>query len=385
MVTIAAFLRHSPKPLLIDYFTRIGAGAEAAAVWNAHPQQATSKLIEMIQQLDEARQIRAFSDSERICALSDEAGETAIYAVSESPEHLDSLPSRHARALWTFLEQPKVFEHAEQSRHADARRNGRMWDGFVGQRGLEVARAGPALEGFQSVVAKAFESKRVFVEICDRSRPGQNKEILVQATIYVEGRANEVLAFVGSTLSRLSSRAVIEAAITYVPATGTIEVVAPTGGTREALAKLFAEHLLLSPVSGARIPLRKFTLDGLRKPHSFPSDPEDQIETVRVNRLRLMPLDTQSERITLECVGAQTKTIWQAASDRFSHHDPLKSGCLITQAHLTIRFLPKPGVRGRTLSITITAPAGCDLKDRTHRERVVGQKYLVRWGLLSDV
>jgi hypothetical protein len=30
-------------------------------------------------------------------------------------------------------------------------------------------------------------------------------------------------------------------------------------------------------------------------------------------------------------------------------------------------------------------PHGCDLKDRTERERIVGEKYLQRWKLLKDV
>jgi hypothetical protein len=30
-------------------------------------------------------------------------------------------------------------------------------------------------------------------------------------------------------------------------------------------------------------------------------------------------------------------------------------------------------------------PAGCDLKDRTERERMIGEKYLRRWGIVRDV
>jgi hypothetical protein len=34
------------------------------------------------------------------------------------------------------------------------------------------------------------------------------------------------------------------------------------------------------------------------------------------------------------------------------------------------------------LPITITTPHGCDLKERTDRERLIGDKYLPRWGLV---
>jgi hypothetical protein len=41
--------------------------------------------------------------------------------------------------------------------------------------------------------------------------------------------------------------------------------------------------------------------------------------------------------------------------------------------------------RGRTLPLTISMPNGCDLKDRTEVERLVGDKYLRRWGILENV
>lgn len=39
---------------------------------------------------------------------------------------------------------------------------------------------------------------------------------------------------------------------------------------------------------------------------------------------------------------------------------------------------------GKTISLLITEPNGCDLKDRTEREQMIGNKYLRRWGILID-
>jgi hypothetical protein len=30
-------------------------------------------------------------------------------------------------------------------------------------------------------------------------------------------------------------------------------------------------------------------------------------------------------------------------------------------------------------------PNGCDLKNRTERERMIGEKYLARWSLVQDL
>jgi hypothetical protein len=121
-------------------------------------------------------------------------------------------------------------------------------------------------------------------------------------------------------------------------------------------------------------------------PYDFPTDPEDGIESVRVNHLRLKPMDTEGERVTLECTRQASQTIWQMASNRFGNTNPLLGGWVVTQAKLTIRFHPEAGSRrGRTLPLTITMPHGCDLKDRTERERMVGEKYLRRWYIVRDV
>jgi hypothetical protein len=74
------------------------------------------------------------------------------------------------------------------------------------------------------------------------------------------------------------------------------------------------------------------------------------------------------------------------AQERFGANNPLLGGWVVTQAKLTIRFHPEKGSgRGKTLPLTITMPHGCDLKDRTERERMIGDKYLRRWGIVQDV
>ena len=109
------------------------------------------------------------------------------------------------------------------------------------------------------------------------------------------------------------------------------EVVAPGRGTREPLVRLFAEHLLAAPIAG-NIRLRQFSLAGLRKPFGFPTDPEDNIESVRVRTLRLMPLDAGGERVILECGRDARRSVWAMAAERFVEHDPLAGGYDLSRA-----------------------------------------------------
>ena len=174
--------------------------------------------------------------------------------------------------------------------------------------------------------------------------------------------------------------------MTYEPATGVIEVVAHDRDSRLDLVRLFARNLLASEFNNERVPVRRFDLAVLAQPFSFPNDLADGIESVRVNLLRLMPIDGVGERVTLEAMSGLKQTIWEMAAQRFGENNPLFGGWTITQARFTIRFKPEAGAsRGKTLPLTITKPHGCDLKDRTERERLIGEKYLRRWGILQDI
>ncbi len=388
MPTIPDFIRSTPPASLRDYFTATFAELPPDVPWDGKASDVVQPLLRAVDGMDDAERMRVMNDADRVGAMADEAGQTALFAVTTSPDILDDLENGYARSLWMFLNEPRGFDRAEEVRYADDRRYGRMWEAFLCDPNLVVPRDGAPVTAFERAVAHHFDSRNVLVEICDRSRPNLEGDDtrLIQVAVYREGRAGDRRAFVEGRLDRLPFRPVIEAALTYEPSSGTIEVVAQARETREDLVRLFAEHMLGAPFAGQRVPIRQFTLDHLLLPFSFPHDPEDGIESVRVTLVKLMPLDTQAERVTLECMRGAERSIWEMGEGRFREHDPMAGGYRITQVRFTIRFHAIPGVRGgRTLPVTITMPKGCDLKDRTDRERLVGEKYLKRWGLLRDV
>jgi hypothetical protein len=144
--------------------------------------------------------------------------------------------------------------------------------------------------------------------------------------------------------------------------------------------------MLGGTIAGERLPLREYRIDRLRQHIEFPTEAGDGIESIVVTQLRLMPLDAPVERVTLESGRGATRSIWTMAEERFGEGNPLRGGYRVTQARLRIRFASVAGKRGpRTLPVTITMPHGCDLKGRTARERLIGEKYLALWNLRADV
>jgi hypothetical protein len=388
MASVASFIRNTPVGTLKAYFERTGIGLPPAVVWEGAEPEVVRNVLRAFGEMATEDRARVVTDIERVAAIADEPGQVALYSVTQDRGQLDGLRNANDRSLWMFLEEPEGFRHAEEVRFTDERRRGRMWDGFICAPNLTINRNAGALDAFKQSVRKCFESQNVHTDIFDRHRTtfdGADFEV-VQVTVYSEGRTDDFLEFDNGELIRRPRRPVFEAALTYEPAPGVIEVVAKERERREDLVRILARDLLDAEFQDQRLPLRQYDLSVLLRPFPFPTDPEDGIEAVRVNQLRLMPIDTVAERVTLECTRQTSRTIWEMARERFHAANPLSVGWIVTQAKLTIRFHPDAGSRrGRTLPLTITMPHGCDLKDRTERERIVGNKYLINCGILRDV
>ena len=43
------------------------------------------------------------------------------------------------------------------------------------------------------------------------------------------------------------------------------------------------------------------------------------------------------------------------------------------------------GASNMRTTLTITMPHGCNLKEQTEAEQLIGEKYLRRWGILRDI
>ena len=388
MTALSALLRKTPGEGLREYFDRPEIGLPTEIDWSVEDADLTRPLMSAIEEMSRTQRDRVVSAAERVTALSDAPGQAAIYSVAEDPGFLDSLANPHARALWLFINAPNRFRHAEEVRFTEDRRRGRMWAGYMSEAGREVRRDAGTVHAFVSAIKEYSGAAHVHADIFDRVRTTHEGDEcdLVQVTIYREGRPDDLLRFDDKgTLVRQAYRPVFEAAITYEPATGGLEVVANDKATRLEIAKSAVTHLLGIEFTENRLPLRYYDLSVLLAPYDFPADEEDGIEGVEVRELRLMPINDSSRRVTLETMARGDGTIWSMADEIFGDRTPLRDGFVVTRARLAVKLTRRPGGdRRRTLTLTLTWPHGCDLKDRTATEQMIGEKYLRRWGILVD-
>ena len=388
MTALSAFLRKTPGEALREYFDRPEIGLPTEFDWPASDADLSGPLLGAIEKMSRVQRDRISNDAERVHALSDEPGQAAIYSVAEDPALLDGLANPHARSLWMFLNAQDRFRHAEEVRFTEDRRRGRMWAGYMTDAGCVMQRDASARLAFVSAIKEFSGAAHAHVDIFDRVRTTHEGDEcdLVQVTIYREGRPDDLLRFDDKgSLVRQAYRPVFEAAVTYEPATGGIEVIANDKATRSEIVRATVTHILGIEFKENRLPLRCYDLSVLLAPYDFPVDPEDGIEGVEVRELRLMPIDDSDFRVTLEKPARADETIWTKAEERFGDRTPLSEGYVVTRAKIAVRLARRPGGdRRRTLTLTITWPHGCDLKDRTATEQMIGEKYLRRWGILVD-
>ncbi|MGE0759588.1 MAG: hypothetical protein AB7O38_21400 [Pirellulaceae bacterium] len=355
--------------------------------WDADHGSITNDLMKHVEEWSAAIRERIATDSERLWTMTDEPGQVALYAETKRAAELDALHSKQARAMFAFLHEPEAFRRAECDRLIDVRRFARMWAGIRCRPGVDMPLNGPPVEQFRTEVQAYFKITNTHVEIYERSRPrlGVATARLFQANIYQEDKPDEQWMFDGGCLSRRMHRPVAEAAVTYEPETGRMEVVTSNREARPVLLKLCCEHLLGIPHTGEWIEKRLYNLQSLAGPRTFPTDPADGIVSVEVVSLRLAPFNRSGFRITLESPSPQVASLWEETSSWFGRMSALERGWQVTQAKLVIKFrADRHAPKGKRLSVTITMPRSCDLKDRTEHERLIAERYLRQWGLIDD-
>ena len=398
MTAIAAFLRKTPVTRLQDYFTAAGFTSLPPVDWTKPESEVVEPLIKAVDAMTNDEKQRVVMNAGQVAALADEPGQNALQNVVLNRAVFDPLEGANNRSLWVFLNEPDQFRMAEEVRYNDERRRGRSWSGFEVEKDRVVRRDAASVADFTKAIRERFDTPHVHVDVFDRHRVILDDQEcdLVQVAVYREGRPEDMLGFdANSTLSRRIVKPVFEAALTYEADTGVIEVVANTVADRRDLTAYMARDLLGIDFEEKHIPLREYDLGMLLKPFDFPTDVDDGIADVTVKELRLMEVGQSNERIILESMSGADRTVWEMAEERIGldigssgHVLSVASEApewIVTRARFTIKFQPGPsGGRGKSLTLTVTMPHGCNLKDMTPHERLIGDKYLRRWGILTD-
>lgn len=387
---ITRLIKNLPKNSLETFFSGVHASIAQTIDWEADPSALRKSLLEATSKIVGKPLATLLSDAGRIDALTDELGQTILKHSVHKDELNDyfELANEHDRALWLFLTDQDRFRQVEDLWYVDTNRQSRMWDAFLGPQDSSLDTSEQNLSAFREKLLALFRAAgKVKIDVYDKTYPdgGDNEVAVTQIMVYREDLPSTQLAFEDDNLVRRIFRPVKEVALTYEPISGHIEVIAEGKEQRREIAIIFSEMLLQSPIGGEGIPLRHYDIQKLLKSKVLSTDPEDGIEFAKVTLLKVAPLNSNNN-VTLDLPTSEGKTIYDVANAYFGDSNPLKSGFRLRKARISIKFMPdEESRRGKILHVVLGEPNGCNLKSKTQKEKLIGEKYLERWGLVEPM
>ena len=388
MSVISHFLKKASNTGLQTYFSTLDSFEPID--WSKDHSDVIREVIAVFEGLPAATQNQMRLDLERVKLMSNDVGLASLMGTFIDSSELLEQTCAADRSVWVFVNHPERFRQAEDIRYADHYRHGSKWSGYQVDAELPLHNDVKSVDAFKTKIKSALGlGNKVKVEVFDRMQPddmGKDNDV-IQVMIFQEGLPDSYLEFKNDDdiVSRIR-RPVSEHAITYAPDTGTIEVIASGKARREIIAKAFTDNLLKQPTDADRIPLRQFNLMPLMENQPLDWDEEDGIRSVQLVQIKVEDVDGDG-RVQIEVPAKSDIALHDYVKKHIAGQKPLSTKDFKpTQAKIHICFYPEMGRgRGKVLPVKITLPNGCDLRSRTEKERLIGEKYLKRWGLLKEI
>jgi hypothetical protein len=226
--TLPAFLRKTPVASLREYFVKVDLPGFEEIGWETDAPPLHAALREAVEALPGDQRERVYGDFEQVVELCDDLGHRALRSMlADDVATFDSLDGHEARGLFVLLRNKLAFERALSIASAERLIHGRSWSGYA------VSGAGLPTNEPDSIAALKSDIQRLFAEFDGSGqnivieafeRPGV-VETVVQYTVFVEAVPESSIEFQQSHPRRVTRRPVMEAAICYGPASGSLDIV----------------------------------------------------------------------------------------------------------------------------------------------------------------
>jgi len=316
--------------------------------------------------------------AERIVLLSDGAGQDVIDGFKDdifddaAREAFAAIPNQYQRALWLHVNEPVIFEEALNARQADVFRQSASC--------LAVLDDAAAKTAFHQTVAQQLgcSDDAVAIQIFKRLRPdtqtGEDVD-LYQISIH-HNRPPEIIDCVQA--SELEPQEVIRAVsshITYEPANGHLEVLSKDTDGREALARIVADSLLQSPITGEKIPLKQYDYQSLAAPRNFDiaSEPVTSVKVVELGYSAANGRSLLVKTWTKDADDIYTaaRSLINPTFDFRDHH--------LNYAKLSIKLKKVGKDRARAITVILRDDNKCNIKTKREKDQALWAGVLNFW------
>lgn len=384
------FLRQTSNELLQACFGQLGvlsdlpwaelSGHDIDVVYNSWQNLPEKQRLEVERMFEEAESLASETG---VKAIIDEGTFHGLDLATE----LEPLPSFRDKALYVGVTYPHVFQVAGTIHHAHSL-SLRYWRRRANMPLQQPDVSQAAIGQFQSAISAYF-----------RQHEGRGHRCTVDSYLrsnryhyffaYPDNYADTYLGHdEQGELVRRAQRPAFEIVFLFDPVDGTLDIYAQGGKVvQESLQTIFCRTLLkreLPPESPLGHP---YELNGLKSRDFLltaqQTDPEDGIEEVQIRKLRLSVLGGSKQRITLEVDPTGGPRAIYDMLDVCLNRENLPDTLInVTLAQFHFRFVHTGQGRQKSLTFEVSYPDTSNLKSCRREElRLVGEKYLRRWGI----
>jgi hypothetical protein len=380
------FLRLLPNQLLKEYFDRRNLLSDL--LWYLQGETEIQRIYDAWQGLPEPQRLAVEKDFRDVDEMACEEGVKAL--VEEGFFHgidlgaeLDRLDGFHHKVMWAFLRHERVFYVASLINYVDSL-HGRYWVRRSDAPRKEPRDSPEARQNLACALSEHYRRTQGRGHRCTVEtylRGGRHHYYFAYPDDYTDtyiGHTEE-----GMFVRRAQKRA-FEVVFVYDPQDGVLDLFAKGDRQLKAdLQQIFCLVILGESVGPEQPRRLAYELNGLMdRGFAFPTDPEDGIEEVRVRRLRLSVIGNGNRRVILEAdPKGPVEDVYDLMDETLTRELPRGRVFNVTQATLEFRFTPKGRERPKALVFEVSFPNCSTLKSKREEHRLLGEKYLKRWGI----
>lgn len=380
------FLRQVQNALLREYFTHRNVLGDIE--WDQLKETEIEPVYEVWRGLPEPVRKAIESDFRSIHAMGVPEGTRAL--IEEGRFHqldltldLDTLDGYLAKAFWVFIHHNQVFEVAARLHRAD-HLNDRYW-----RKRKDVPKKKPdvshgALQELANTVATYFWENQGRGSPCRAEaylRAGRYQYVFVYPKDYSD-------TFIGyndqGQFERRPQNPAFEVIYVYDAEDGTLELY--VRGDKKIVAdlqELFGRAILHEELGAEARDAAAYELDGLkRRDFSFPTDPADRVQDVKVSALKASLVGDHKKRITFEVDPKGAKHSIHDLIETALHERRLPTSMIRVNSaviRMVFEHTNGNGSASKPLSFRVSRPNSCNLKDSP--EELIAKKYLKEWNI----
>lgn len=336
------------------------------------PDGPREKIEVVLQDLDEV----ANEDGVRVMV------EEAAFRGVDIADDLEAMDSRFDKAMWVLLRHPDIWRAATMFARADDLSSGRSW-----RRRCDLPATNPQVddahkERLENALSAFYRERQGRGHHChvDHFLRGGKQDYFF---VYLSDYAGTHINFDDSgQFRRTPERRAFEVVFAYEQESGTLEMFAKGGAAVvEPLQQIFSRVILGEPLPPENPKDKPYRLDHLMKRgDGFPTDPEDGIREVSIRRMRLSVVGNRRRRLLLEPDAEDgPEAVYDMLEEDLNRQKLPRSILHVTK--VTFRFLFNGQGRRKSLTFDVTYPNSCNLKSKREEHRLLGEKYLKRFGI----